>query len=104
MTNYTAPPEALVAETFARLDAIDEPTIRAIVDLHQRVVDGGRWICEGCDFDGAEAEPPAWPCRTIEVIIETHLGVVLPTGRPVQHWGLVQRPADGSLDTPTASG
>lgn len=98
MSNFSAPPDALVRETFARLDGVDEPTLRRILDLHGRVPDGGGWFCPGCDANGAEVEEPAWPCRTVEAIIETHLGVVLPTARPVQQWGLVQRPADGSLD------
>lgn len=99
MSNFTAPPDALVRETFARLDAVEEPTLRRLLDLHARVPSGSQWICQGCDFDGYEAEEPTWPCRTVEAIIETHLGVVLPAGpRPVQQWGLVYRAPDGSLD------
>lgn len=99
MSNYSAPPTDLVAATFARLDAVDEPTLRAILDLHQRHPLGSGWECQGCDAQGYEVDETSWPCRTIEVIIETHLGVRLSTtGRPRQQWGLVPRPPDGSLD------
>lgn len=97
---YSAPPAELVRETFARLDAIDEPVLRAVVELHARQVDGlSGWRCTGCDIEGYEAEEPAWPCRTVELIIERHLGVTLPDK---VEWGLVQRPSDGSLDFPVS--
>lgn len=36
---------------------------RAVLELHAPVP-GAREVCEGCDIDGYEAEPPEWPCRT----------------------------------------
>lgn len=52
-----------------RLGAISEPVARAILDLHSA---DGRGECEGCDFDGYEAERPYWPCRTVLKIAELH--------------------------------
>lgn len=33
-----------------------------------------RWVCEGCDLAGYDAEAPDWPCKTTGVI-GRHLGV-----------------------------
>ena len=53
----------------AALDAIKGPD-REILDLHEPV---GRYPdCHGCDFEGYEAECPAWPCRTTELIAARH--------------------------------
>lgn len=27
------------------------------------------FACEGCDCGGMEGEPPGWPCRTAEILI-----------------------------------
>jgi hypothetical protein len=42
------------------LAAVTDPVARAVLDLHA----AGDGRCSGCDFDGYEAERPAWPCRT----------------------------------------
>jgi len=50
-----------------------DPTVRAVLELHRPVVDssGACPVCRGCDgFDGPEAEPPEWPCRTWTLIQE----------------------------------
>lgn len=33
-----------------------------------------RWVCEGCESNGYDAEYPPWPCETTAVI-GRHLGV-----------------------------
>lgn len=82
----------------AKLDAIDDPVCRAVLDLHRRDERyAGEWIthwtCPGCDMDGMEAEAPEWPCRTVE-LVAAHHGVDL-----TDVW-LFARPVDGSLDQP----
>jgi hypothetical protein len=39
---------------------------RELVELH--CDDDGK--CAGCDFSGFEADPPDWPCRTVQHIAE----------------------------------
>lgn len=58
----------------ALLDATDGP-LRAVVELHAPRWDCW-WQCDGCDSEGYDAEPPHWPCRTVELIAE-QLGVDL---------------------------
>lgn len=62
----------------ALLAATDGP-LRAVVELHAPQW-GSWWTCAGCDFDGYDGEPPAWPCRTAEAVAEA-LGVELREGR-----------------------
>lgn len=61
-----------VAETgayIAALKAITDPVSRKVLDLHHRIhVDQ----CAGCEFAGYEAEPPMWPCATVDLIAEHH--------------------------------
>lgn len=52
-----------------RLAAIDDPLSRVILDLHHR--SEGGW-CEGDDLDGADFDPPEWPCRTVRAVAEHH--------------------------------
>lgn len=37
-------------------------------DLHAPVDDEYSLRCAGCDYDGYEAEAPAWPCRTADLV------------------------------------
>ena len=39
---------------------------RAVLELHGPVEESAyAWpVCQGCDADGYEWEPPEWPCRT----------------------------------------
>lgn len=39
----------------------------AVIELHRP--DNGD--CQGCDFGGWEGEEPAWPCRTVMVLVHT---------------------------------
>lgn len=52
-----------------KLNALTDPTARAVLDLHSEDDDH---TCEGCDWDGFEAERPPWPCSTIRVVAEVH--------------------------------
>ena len=55
----------------ARVLAVaDDPALRAVLELHRPVIEGSGWwpVCLGCDGSGADAEPPAWPCRTWTLI------------------------------------
>lgn len=66
---------AAVDARFARVLArAADPTLRAVLDLHRPVIDNPcPWpVCRGCDsFDGPDAEPPEWPCRTWTLIQQT---------------------------------
>jgi len=77
-----------------RLDAVNDPLGRVVLDLHQRVASGSSWRCEGCDASGYDWEYPEWPCRTTEEVAR-HLGI-----EDVPNAWRVDRPADGSLDAP----
>lgn len=58
------------AAYLALLDATDG-LLRQVVELHGPTNPSSLgWECEGCDFDGYEAERPQWPCRTTELIAE----------------------------------
>lgn len=57
-----------------QLAAIVEEPARTILDLH---CEDERGECQGCEFDGWEAEPPAWPCTTV-VTIGRFYGVDVP--------------------------
>jgi hypothetical protein len=65
--------EACLAEARRELAAIADPLTRAVLDLH---AEDERHECGGCDFGGYEAEPPDWPCSTIETIA-AHYGIAL---------------------------
>jgi hypothetical protein len=57
----------LDARAAAVLIQAKDQTLRAVLDLHRPVVETlGVWpVCRGCDsFDGPDAEPADWPCRT----------------------------------------
>ena len=54
-----------------RLDELTDPLTRKILSLH---CENERGECEGCDFSGFEAEPPDWPCSTVEAVAE-HYGI-----------------------------
>lgn len=47
------------------LDISDDPTVRAVADLHGT---DGYGYCTGCDFAGYDSEPTDWPCRTSELL------------------------------------
>ena len=75
------------------LDAIADPTWRAVLDLHQRDVYLDRdYRCDGCDADGYEVESPAYPCRTTRLVASLY-GLPFPDGLRE-----LDRPTDGSLD------
>lgn len=68
---WKARAERLTAERSALTQRLDGLTglPKAIADLHSP--EPGAWPrCTGCDVDGAEAEIPEWPCRTIDTLIE----------------------------------
>jgi hypothetical protein len=66
--------EAKLAAARARLAGIVEEPARTILNLHHE--DEGE-ACQGCEFDGWEAEPPVWPCITT-VTIARHYGIDIP--------------------------
>lgn len=57
------------AERKALLDllATATGTVKAIVELHSPTTYDD---CQGCDFGGWEGDSPAWPCRTIDLIVK----------------------------------
>lgn len=59
------------------LAAVQSPLARAVLDLH--APDGGSFFvsCTGCDYGGYEGEPPAYPCRTVELVAR-ELGIDMP--------------------------
>lgn len=60
-----------------RLVAATDGVIRAVLELHgPKLLLGVWWGCEGCDQNGYDSEPPAWPCSTVTLIAE-QLGVDL---------------------------
>lgn len=62
-----------IAAARQKLDALTDPTARAVLDLHHD--DDG--VCRGCDWDGFETEPPQWPCSTVRAVAEVH-GINVP--------------------------
>lgn len=61
----------VAAEASLVLARAADPTLRAVLHLHRPVFDspGGWPVCQGCDsFDGPDAQPPDWPCRTWTLI------------------------------------
>lgn len=42
---------------------------RAVLDLH-RPTPGVYPECQGCDYAGYEAEPPRYPCRTVQLVAD----------------------------------
>jgi len=85
--------QAAAAATVRALDAITEPTSRAVLDLHQRApVPGRAYVCEGCEADGYDHTSPAYPCGTTTLIASLH-GLAFPRGLYE-----LDRPEDGSLD------
>lgn len=90
--------QAAAALVVLALDAITDPTSRAVLDLHQRDVYLDRdYRCDGCEAGGYEAESPAYPCATTKLIASLH-GLAFPDGLYE-----LDRPEDGSLD-PSAMG
>jgi hypothetical protein len=58
----------LVEAYHARWD--DDFYMGEVARLHSP--SGGEYYdsaCEGCDFGGYEGDPPDWPCRTAEILI-----------------------------------
>lgn len=55
------------------LSLVNEPTLRAVLQLHLPVHEreAPYPVCRGCDTDGPDDEPPAWPCSTWR-LIEQH--------------------------------
>lgn len=41
-----------------------------VADLHGPRMPSLWVVCEGCEFDGYESEPPAWPCATWTTIAD----------------------------------
>lgn len=85
---------ALIESAIRRLDAIDDPLARKVLDLHGRKTLYPRdavWMCEGCDPGEHAQGPPDWPCQTVALIGE-HFGIDLTFAV------LYARPVDGSLD------
>lgn len=76
-----------------QLDAVTDPGLRAVLDLHQRERDrAGRGRREGYDCHGCDSccQSAGWPCSTTEAIAG-HLSIDLPEFP-------LYRAADGSTD------
>lgn len=57
-------------EWLAALAAVEDPTLRAVIDLHARGESGyERDKCQGCD-QGCSCDDAAWPCSTIKAILK----------------------------------
>lgn len=50
---------------------------RAMLDLHAPKTNYSGFVCEGCEWEGVDAEEPQWPCATTRKIAELH-GVTVP--------------------------
>ncbi len=63
--------EARLRDVYVRRLVVASGLPRGLFELHEPVLDGGRWVCLGCDFDasGTDVEPPLWPCRTAELLL-----------------------------------
>lgn len=59
----------------AQLDAIDEPILRTVLDIHSRHRSGDAFYCNGCD-QGCRCEPAEWPCTTV-IELSAKLGIDL---------------------------
>lgn len=44
--------------------------ILALFTLHAPVETAYGHVCEGCDTEGYECEPPMWPCRTALILLD----------------------------------
>ena len=62
-------------EVLAALAAVTDPTLRAVIDHHERHTKDGYSTahCHGCD-QGCSCDWPTWPCSTIITICE-RLGI-----------------------------
>lgn len=48
---------------------------RAVVRLHEPVVDRGEPVCHGCDRGTLAGPDAVWPCRTYHLLVRDLLGV-----------------------------
>jgi len=48
------------------------PEWQPLVDLHSPSPWGKGWECDGCDSE--YGEPPKWPCRTAEAVLDALAG------------------------------
>jgi hypothetical protein len=50
---------------------VDLPSLaRKVLELHAPDRGSLGVVCRGCEFEGNEAEPPAWPCSTWALVAE----------------------------------
>lgn len=80
---WTGEPITPKPTAYLRLLEAADGIIRELVELHGPKPsfvhhDGtvGWWECGGCEYSGAEADPPNWPCDTTGVIAQ-HFAVDL---------------------------
>jgi hypothetical protein len=78
-----------------RLDNLDDPISRAVLDLHRRepwdrYENSKHWTCMEC-LAGEDRDE--WPCRTVITVASVH-------GIDLDDAWLFPRPTDGSLDQP----
>lgn len=90
-------------EAFA---TVTDPALRGVLVLHRPQEAMHGLVCRGCDMAGMEAEPPDWPCTTVETVA-TALGVDVPNAwhltsrRPPDHsWRPANDPLIGCLSCP----
>lgn len=82
----------IIPASIRRLDELDDPTARAVLDLHaRRPRYGTHWECAVCLDGGDMGDGITWPCSTVAAVAAVH-GIDL-----TDDW-LFERPNDGSLD------
>ena len=87
----------VIPASIRRLDALEDPVSRAVLDLHRRTTSGYSrtpwWECAVCHDGGDMGDRLQWPCPTVEAVAAVH-GIDL-----TDDW-VFRRPPDGSLDLP----
>lgn len=61
-------------DVLVRMAGERDPIAKMVLDLHKRVESGGP-VCNGCEFEGHDAESPEWPCATVGMIVTYYFGV-----------------------------
>jgi hypothetical protein len=62
------------AAMVAALREQTDPVTAAMMSLHapNRLDWSGSTVCDGCDYQGYEADPIEWPCRTVYTLATVH--------------------------------
>lgn len=76
ITRWVEARDRQLTEGRARLDVLDDPVARAVLDLHAPVEDHFGIECHGCPEDDDQGHP-SWPCTTVRVVADVY-GIDLP--------------------------